>query len=78
MFARYAPARRSRYALKSGVLDAPPGVLVGEIVVGQVEPVQGVARGVMWMAVGQRSAIWKLMLANTCATVGIVLAFVGR
>jgi hypothetical protein len=40
--------------------------------------VQGVARGVMWMAVGQRSAIWKLMLANTCATVGIVLAFVGR
>jgi hypothetical protein len=58
--ARYAPARRTRYALKSGVLDAPPSVLVGEVVVGQVEPVQGVARGVMWMAVGQRSAIWKL------------------
>ena len=30
---------------------------------------------IMRMAIGQRQAIWKLLLANTCATVGIILAF---
>jgi hypothetical protein len=29
----------------------------------------------MRMAIGQRQAIWKMLLANTCATVGIILAF---